>query len=258
MSNRKVFLLIGITGSGKSTTGNCIYNKSNELNLIKHSPFVTSDGARGCTTQFQHVGNNDFVILDTVGFGDPQFNNEDTALREFKNALLQVDNKIDCVIFVVKKGRFTNEIVRFFELVQENVLMNKCRSNSILLVTSCNKNWVDEQKNKSDEVKRAYDNCNGLHFEFNVRFDEEDDTEEDKTNNTVKRQRAINELVAFLNLQSFTKIDLSEVQTKEYEMNWHFGIIPLLAEIFKALLPKEVIDLANNVANHVKDQCKTM
>ena len=44
--------LIGITGRGKSTTGNCLINMSGEMSLIQDHPFRTSDGASGCTLMF--------------------------------------------------------------------------------------------------------------------------------------------------------------------------------------------------------------
>ena len=69
----RTYLLVGITGHGKSTTGNVIYNKSGELKDIIGNPLKTSDHSTGCTEKFQIIGNENVKIIDTVGFGDPQF-----------------------------------------------------------------------------------------------------------------------------------------------------------------------------------------
>ena len=63
----KTYLLIGLTGHGKSTIGNCIFNQSGDEKLIKQLPFYTSDQSSGTTQTFAHAGNDKVMILDTVG-----------------------------------------------------------------------------------------------------------------------------------------------------------------------------------------------
>jgi predicted GTPase len=137
-------LVVGLTGSGKSTTSNSIINKSGE-HVKLQTPFETSDGSAGCTLHFQVQMTQNETILDTVGFGDPQFK-ADEIFKEFKEALNRTGNKVTHVIYTVKKGRFTNEVIKFFDAIQEKVLQNKCKNNSIILITDAEKGWVGKQK----------------------------------------------------------------------------------------------------------------
>ncbi len=82
----KNYLLVGLTGHGKSTTGNVLYNESGEIKSILGNPFATSDSASGCTRSFQMIAKENIHILDTVGFGDPQF----SKLNNFNYSLFRI------------------------------------------------------------------------------------------------------------------------------------------------------------------------
>jgi predicted GTPase len=204
-----VILLVGVTGSGKSTTGNCLYNKSGQMKSITDSPFLTSDQATGVTKKFEMISSDGITILDTIGYGDPQFKDQpDVIAKGMMEMLKRVNYKVDCVIFVVKKGRFSQEIVNFFRDIQENVLSNKCEANSILLVTDCSKEgWVNQQKNNPYMVE-ALKSCQNRFFEFYLKFDLEDDDDDDKKKNLEKRQKAIDKLVNFVSDCNFPKVDI--------------------------------------------------
>jgi predicted GTPase len=257
---KKTYLLVGITGSGKSTTGNCIFNRSASYEKISITPFATSDSATGCTRKFMSAVDDRAMILDTVGFGDPQFDSK-TIFEEFKKALQLVNNEIDCVCFVVKKGRFSNEIVQFFEIVQEKVLKNKCKDNSLLIVTDCNKGWIDrEDQRKNEFIQRALKNCSNLSYEFFLNFDQPNDEEEDIKRNFEKRQKSINKFVDYLDNLRFEKVNLEYVQSFEFEQDWNNSISPslitLMTEMLKSIKDeaRESRESANRLAQQYREE----
>ena len=230
----KTYLLVGLTGSGKSTTGNCIINKSGDLKSILYNPFRTSDSSSGCTKSFTLAGNSERLVLDTIGFGDPQFE-PTVAFNELRAALKRVNNQVDCVLFVAKKSRFTKELTEFFEIMQEKVLKGTCRANSILLITDCNKGWLQRPEQAANRyIQKALDNTNRLNYEFSLKFDDTYDEADEsaKEKNYNKRQKAIDELISFLDQRSFNKIDLSYVQTPEFERTVREELTPKFSTLY--------------------------
>jgi shikimate kinase len=261
-----VYLLVGLTGFGKSTLGNCILNKSGDLDKIKNGPFQTSDGASGCTHKFECAENEKIKIIDSIGFGDPEMS-ENIILDSLKSSLNSVDYKVNCVLFVAKQKQFTNETVKFFELIQEKVLQNKCEKNSILIVTGGeNKGWVEKEK-ENKTLKKILGNCNNFYFEFSLKFDHYQDDYQDKLKNISKREKSIDELLDFLERKSFSKIDLSHIDSKVFNNEWKKVILPLLIQIlFKYLrktythteMVKDGIELVNCASNIQTTECSIL
>ena len=191
----KVILLIGITGTGKSTCGNCLFNQSSEIDKINTIPFRTDSTAESVTHNFkiEKSVEKNLTIIDTIGFGDPNIELEN-CIEDFKTAMNKVNNKIDLVIYCFEKGTLKNVHVHFFELIQNFFLKNESKANSLLLITKCEKGWVGKEGNKSKEFEKALNNCDGKYFEFELRFDEEDDYPGTKEYNKRFNQESINQL----------------------------------------------------------------
>jgi hypothetical protein len=154
----------------------------------------------------------------------------------------------------VKKGKFTTEICKFFETVQQRILKNKAKNNSILLVTGADNDWATSNKESDKYMKRAIDNCNGLYYGFDLKFDHKQDDEDDRSKNLKKRQTSIDEFINYLNSKSFEKVNLNHVQTAEFEKEWYEYIIPILLEILKTMVSSfEKIRELRTLAN---DSCK--
>jgi len=232
MANQMKIIVVGLTGSGKSTTSNSLLNRSGEM-IKFQTPFTTSDGTAGCTLHFQQEKTENLTILDTVGFGDPQFNPFEIFV-EFKNALKETENKVTHIIYVVRKGRFTKELVEFLKSVQEKVFKNKCFNNSFVLFTDAPKGWVEKQADQF--VDKAVQNCNRRYYEYSLRFDRDDDDENGKKKNIEKRQKVIEQFLAYMDGLIFDEIDLSHIQTAEFEEEYKNEILPHMLKILTDML----------------------
>ncbi len=138
----KKILLVGITGSGKSTTGNCLINQSADEDMIKNGAFITDSGANGCTQFFnkQKSKKSNFLVIDTVGFCDPNIKHAE-CLDNLRKAIKSADYKIDLTIYVFQAGRLTDDDVYFFKTAFKE-LKHLQKSNSLLVVTKCQKGWA--------------------------------------------------------------------------------------------------------------------
>ena len=253
----KTYLMIGITGSGKSTLGNCMYNRRGDWPSISQRPFATSDSSAGCTKIFELVTSDKMTIVDTVGFGDPQFSEDPKFIFEqFRDALTRVNNQVDAVIYVVRQGRFSDEVVQFFEFIQEKVLKGKLKHNSILVVTSCEKGWLEKSDQKNNKfIQRALENTNQKSYEFYLRKDDRDDDEDDLVRNQQRRQKSIDAMVAFMDSMQFQKIDLSYVQSADFEREWYEQIVPFLKDLVNKIEQSlnKAINVFNDIGGKIKD-----
>ena len=217
MSTTKNIILVGVTGSGKSTTGNCLFEQMPDMNKILHGPFVTDSGASGCTQLFniQESKKHNLKIIDTVGFCDPNINAE-TCLADLRKSMNEINNTIHLIIYVFKKDRLTDNDVKFFELVQNDIFNNIEKTNSLLLVTHCPKGWVEKQK-KNVFLSKAIENCGGRYLEFDLRFDQEDEPVEFFEHNRKEREKSINELCSCVR-EFFAESDKIAEKIKELQM----------------------------------------
>ncbi|CAM6019466.1 unnamed protein product [Sphagnum balticum] len=154
MANCKTkILLFGRTGSGKSTIANMLIKGNLDSPLL----FETSSGIRGKTISFQREENDEYMVVDTVGFGEVERGTVSDV--EARNRLYDFFTKINetgynYFAFVCKWGKIDDlddHLWNFFKKAFEGV-----EQNFVLLFTKCQDSTL--QANLED-VKDSFQGC---------------------------------------------------------------------------------------------------
>ncbi|KAH9532338.1 hypothetical protein CY35_19G088200 [Sphagnum magellanicum] len=154
MANCKTkMLLFGRTGSGKSTVANMLIKGNLDSPLL----FETSSGIRGKTISFQREENDEYMVVDTVGFGEVKQGT--VSNLEARNRLYNFFTKINetgynYFAFVRKWGKIDEldtHLWNFFKKAFEGV-----EQNFVLLFTQCKHSTLQENL---EEVKARFEGC---------------------------------------------------------------------------------------------------
>ncbi|CAI2192374.1 11997_t:CDS:2, partial [Funneliformis geosporum] len=113
MNEKTSITLFGLTGHGKSSIANM---------LIK--------------------------VYDTVGVGEPSTGTVPykEAVKKIRNYFSKCETSLNYIAFVKKKGRFTEEDRKMFNLFKE--IFEGSENNFIIIITHSGQKWVDENKGK--------------------------------------------------------------------------------------------------------------
>ena len=229
-------MLFGIAGVGKSTLSNCLLKQRGDMASIHDGGFQVSEDAGSGTLHFELKSNDQLTIIDSIGFGSPDFN-ASYILAQMRGVLNKVNNRIDLVLFVIKKGRLTNDTYQFIRTFQEDVLRNASRTNSVLVVNQCERGWLDKPAQRSNPfMTQILASVNHMAFEFDLKMDHYTDEEETTRRNAALRQHSIDRLVQFIqNVNVTDAISMAHIQTAEFEASWLrfiYSVLESLARIF--------------------------
>lgn len=222
------YLLIGLLGHGKSIAGNVLINKSGHIDDLVNHPFKTNASIEHNIVKNYHHKTKDTSVINFLFFGDLKYEPQD-VLNELRDALRLVENKINCLIFVIKRDRIHKSILEFFSTIQEYLFKNQFyKENSFLLITDAPNGWLQINKRFYDTIVTL---CNGKYYELQLIFDGPYDDECIRKIRINDRQILINKFIDYLNKKQFNnQIDVSFIQTFDYECEWFETILSKLLQ----------------------------
>ncbi|EGG20678.1 hypothetical protein DFA_00539 [Cavenderia fasciculata] len=144
---KKNILIVGKTGCGKSTIGNIIFNNSPHLLT---TPFACGNGAARITTLFDKRENPNFEVMDSVGFGDPDFTPK-PIIQMMDKALESFHRNLDVVIFVVGMGRMSDEVMTIFKIIQEIFFGGRIKPNFKKEIQTPNEQLLEQEYRRKRE-----------------------------------------------------------------------------------------------------------
>jgi len=150
-NNIRNIVLVGRTGVGKSTIGNCLLNKK-EFKESELSVSCTKDAKLG-----NHLYNEiqiNLSVVDTIGIGDTDLD-EKAVMIKISNTVRKFNNGINGIFFVFD-GRFTHAEVTAYNLITK-ILFPDC-TNQLYLIRNRFKYCTDVNKCKNDIEALKQDN----------------------------------------------------------------------------------------------------
>ncbi|CAI2184816.1 8921_t:CDS:2, partial [Funneliformis geosporum] len=140
MREETSIILFGLTGQGKSSIANMLIKGD----IKNDNSFNINDAVKGAGVQIQGYQNVNFIVYDTVGVGEPSTGTVPhmKAVKEIRNYFSKCEVPLNYIAFVKKKGRFTEEDRKMFNLFKE--IFEGSENNFIIIITHSSKFWVDE------------------------------------------------------------------------------------------------------------------
>ena len=215
---KKIILLVGAEGDGKSVIGNCLLAQRGDMASIVNGPLLVCAGFGGSMTfQVEESVDKRFTVIDSIGFDNNLFS-DNYILDEARDALRKVGGQLDLVVYVVraddKFSGFTHVTKRIIDMVDEKLFHGRMRYNSMLIVNKCRPGWRDTltfNEYYHEIRERLSERIYPLALTLDPFDDDDTSKEQQRLENAAERQRRIDELVAYLSELDLPRVNISDV-----------------------------------------------
>ncbi|CAG8532672.1 18594_t:CDS:2 [Acaulospora morrowiae] len=144
MSEKRVILLVGKTGNGKSTIANVLTNTNSF-----HEFRGCQSGTKECQVEkFRHE-EIEYTIIDTPGICDTDSENEKNVYKKIVGAVYDFKDNLNQVLFVTK-GRLTKEEIDCYNLLFEAFFDEEKIPKFITIVRTNFPHFEEEKERKED------------------------------------------------------------------------------------------------------------
>ena len=218
---QNAFIILGETGVGKSTIGNCILNRNGRMESIQKYPFITSDDTSAMTKAIQMASVNKTVVIDTPGYDVIQ-QDEEVFLKHLVHVLEKTNTQIFGFIVVIDKNELVQKKSTIFEKLQK--LFPGISLNSIIIINKCTRGWLQKERQRNNKfLQYLAQSVNNRIYEFDLKWDHPDDEPEMQSKNILIRQKALEDFITFLKSIHFNnffslKVSLNSKQSMTHKI----------------------------------------
>ncbi|CAE7730670.1 IAN4 [Symbiodinium sp. CCMP2456] len=160
VGGRFTVMMFGMTGAGKSAIGNL---------MAGCEAFASGDDTASVTNldsvmRFESADDS-FVILDTIGLGDTEID-QDKVVASIRDVALSAVNGVDAMCFVMRNARITDDAIARLIYVTEFLWGTDCLLNLYVIVTFASRylasredanQWIERQVELNWRFKHIYD-----------------------------------------------------------------------------------------------------
>ena len=148
----KVVLVVGKTGTGKSTIINLLFNNSfSKDNLGKPCKIGNTSNSVTKKSCVLYSPNNKILYYDTMGFSDPDKGDFEIAMG-IKDLIRTCHGGVNSIIVVLKYGRMSKEERLILDIIKE-IFDDRWKTNCIVVATHYDGRVNEDTQKVDEEIK---------------------------------------------------------------------------------------------------------